>query len=56
MGGLGFSKESIEWAQKRLSLLSEEMQLTEAHMERMRQEFTWLRSHLERLERLRGRL
>ncbi|WVZ65978.1 hypothetical protein U9M48_015258 [Paspalum notatum var. saurae] len=56
MGGLGFSKESIEWAQKRLSLLSEEMQLTEAHMERMRQEFTWLRSHLERLERLRGSL
>lgn len=54
MGGLGLSKESIEWAQKRLSLLSEEMQLTEEHMERMRQEFAWLKSHLERLERLRG--
>ncbi|RCV13095.1 hypothetical protein SETIT_2G319300v2 [Setaria italica] len=50
------SKESIEWVQKRLSLLSEEMQLAEAHMERMRHEFAWLRSHLERLERLRGNL
>jgi hypothetical protein len=50
------SKESIEWVQKRLSLLSEEMQLAEAHMERMRDEFAWLRLHLERLERLRGNL
>ncbi|RLN35335.1 protein VASCULAR ASSOCIATED DEATH 1, chloroplastic [Panicum miliaceum] len=53
-GSLGNSKESIEWVQKRLSLLSEEMQLVEAHMETMRREFAWLRSHLERLERLRG--
>ncbi|XP_039796157.1 protein VASCULAR ASSOCIATED DEATH 1, chloroplastic-like [Panicum virgatum] len=53
-GSLGNSKESIEWLQKRLSLLSEEMQLAEAHMETMRREFAWLRSHLERLERLRG--
>ncbi|PUZ72102.1 hypothetical protein GQ55_2G366200 [Panicum hallii var. hallii] len=53
-GSLGYSKESIEWVQKRLSLLSEEMQLAEAHMETMRHEFAWLRSHLERLERLRG--
>lgn len=52
-GALGYSKESIEWVQKRLSLLSEEMQLAEVHMEKMRQEFAWLRSHLERLERLR---
>jgi len=51
---LGYSKESIEWVQKRLRLLSEEMQLAEAHMETMRHEFAWLRSHLERLERLRG--
>uniref|UniRef100_A0A0A9G1G6 Uncharacterized protein n=1 Tax=Arundo donax TaxID=35708 RepID=A0A0A9G1G6_ARUDO len=48
------SKESMEWAQKRLSLLGEEMQLAEVHMERMRQEFAWLRSHLERLEGLGG--
>ncbi|XP_062189113.1 protein VASCULAR ASSOCIATED DEATH 1, chloroplastic-like isoform X2 [Phragmites australis] len=47
-------KESIEWMRKRLSLLSEEMQLAEVHMERMRHEFAWLKSHLERLERLRG--
>ncbi|CAL5086640.1 unnamed protein product [Urochloa decumbens] len=53
--GISTGKESIEWVQKRLSLLSEEMQLAEAHMERMRHEFAWLRSHLERLERLRGR-
>jgi hypothetical protein len=53
-GSLGYSKESIEWVQKRLSLLSEEMQLAEVHMETMRHEFAWLRSHLERLERLRG--
>ncbi|TVU39070.1 hypothetical protein EJB05_12473, partial [Eragrostis curvula] len=50
------SAESIEWVQKRISLLDEEMQLAEAHMERMRHEFAWLRSHLERLERLRGSL
>nr|CAB3454342.1 unnamed protein product [Digitaria exilis] len=49
-----YSKESIDWVQKRLSLLSEEMQLAEVHMEKMRQEFAWLRSYLERLERLRG--
>jgi hypothetical protein len=48
------STESIAWVQKRISLLGEEMQLAEAHMERMRHEFAWLRSHLERLERLRG--
>ncbi|XP_066397754.1 protein VASCULAR ASSOCIATED DEATH 1, chloroplastic-like isoform X1 [Miscanthus floridulus] len=53
-GSLGYSKESMEWVQKRLSLLSEEMQVAEAHMERMRHEFAWLRSYLERLERLRG--
>ncbi|CAL5072647.1 unnamed protein product [Urochloa decumbens] len=53
--GISTGKESIEWVQKRLSLLSEEMQLAEAHMERMRHEFAWLRSHLQRLERLRGR-
>ncbi|KAL6656544.1 hypothetical protein ACP70R_004324 [Stipagrostis hirtigluma subsp. patula] len=47
------SKESIEWMRKRLSSLSEEMQLAESHMERLRHEFAWLRSHLERLERLR---
>lgn len=52
-GSLGY-KQSMEWAQKRLSLLSEEMQLAEAHMEKMRHEFAWLRSYLERLERLRG--
>ncbi|CAN6168150.1 unnamed protein product [Urochloa humidicola] len=52
--GISMGKESIEWVQKRLSLLSEEMQLAEAHMERMRHEFAWLRSHLERLQRLRG--
>jgi hypothetical protein len=45
------STESIAWMQKRISLLREEMQLAEAHMERMSHE---LRSHLERLERLRG--
>ncbi|KAK3127067.1 hypothetical protein QOZ80_7AG0567860 [Eleusine coracana subsp. coracana] len=50
------STESIEWVRKRISLLGEEMQLAEAHMERMRHEFAWLRSHLERLERLRGSL
>ena len=53
-GSLGYSKESMEWVQKRLSLLSEEMQVAEAHMEKMRHEFAWLRSYLERLERLRG--
>ncbi|CAN6199059.1 unnamed protein product [Urochloa humidicola] len=53
--GISTGKESIEWVQKRLSLLSEEMQLAEAHMERMRHEFAWLRSHLERLQRLRGK-
>ncbi|KAF8644575.1 hypothetical protein HU200_066431 [Digitaria exilis] len=53
-GTSGYSKESIDWVQKRLSLLSEEMQLAEVHMVKMRQEFAWLRSHLERLERLRG--
>jgi hypothetical protein len=53
-GSSGYSKESIEWVQKRLSLLSEEMQLAETHMETMRREFAWLRSYLERLERTRG--
>ncbi|ONM57399.1 Protein VASCULAR ASSOCIATED DEATH 1 chloroplastic [Zea mays] len=53
-GSSGYSKESIEWVQKRLSLLSEEMQLAEAHMETMRREFAWLRSYLERLQRTRG--
>ncbi|CAN6205421.1 unnamed protein product [Urochloa humidicola] len=53
--GISTGRESIEWVQKRLSLLSEEMQLAEAHMERMRHEFAWLKSHLERLDRLRGR-
>ncbi|XP_021309623.1 protein VASCULAR ASSOCIATED DEATH 1, chloroplastic isoform X3 [Sorghum bicolor] len=53
-GSLGYSKDSMEWVQKRLSLLSEEMQLAEAHMEKMRHEFAWLRSYLERLEKLRG--
>ncbi|CAN6183432.1 unnamed protein product [Urochloa humidicola] len=52
--GISTGKESLEWVQKRLSLLSEEMQLAEAHMERMRHEFAWLRSHLERLQKLRG--
>ncbi|XP_062187264.1 protein VASCULAR ASSOCIATED DEATH 1, chloroplastic-like isoform X1 [Phragmites australis] len=54
LGASVSSKESIEWVGKRMSLLGEEMQLAEAHMERMRHEFAWLRSHLERLERLRG--
>jgi hypothetical protein len=54
-GSFGYSKESMEWAQKRLSLLREEMQVAEAHMERMRHEFAWLRSYLEGLERLRRR-
>ena len=31
-----YSKESMEWVQKRVSLLSEEMQMAEAHMEQMR--------------------
>lgn len=53
-GSLGYSKESMEWVQKRLSLLNEQMQLAEAHMETMRREFAWLRSYLEGLERLRG--
>ncbi|XP_044965733.1 LOW QUALITY PROTEIN: protein VASCULAR ASSOCIATED DEATH 1, chloroplastic [Hordeum vulgare subsp. vulgare] len=46
-----YSKESIEWLQKRVSLLSEEMHMAEAQMEKMRHEFAWLKSHLERLER-----
>ncbi|XP_051216114.1 protein VASCULAR ASSOCIATED DEATH 1, chloroplastic isoform X1 [Lolium perenne] len=50
-----YSKESMEWVQKRVSLLSEEMQMAEAHMEKMRHEFAWLKSHIERLERLRSR-
>ncbi|CAM0905892.1 unnamed protein product [Alopecurus aequalis] len=49
-----YSKESMEWVQKRVSLLSEEMQMAEAHMEKMRHEFAWLKSHIERLERLRS--
>lgn len=49
-----YSKESIEWVQKRVSLLSEEMQMAESHMDKMRHEFAWLKSHLERLERLRS--
>jgi len=49
-----YSKESVEWVQKRVSLLSEEMQMAEAHMDKMRHEFAWLKSHLERLERLRS--
>jgi len=49
-----YSKESMEWVQKRVSLLSEEMQMAEAHMEKMRHEFAWLKSHLESLERLRS--
>lgn len=49
-----YSKESIEWLQKRVSLLSEEMHMAEAHMEKMRHEFAWLKSHLERLGRLRS--
>jgi hypothetical protein len=48
------SRESIEWVRKKISLLGEEMQLAEVHMERMRHEFAWLKSHLERLERRRG--
>ncbi|XP_047063095.1 protein VASCULAR ASSOCIATED DEATH 1, chloroplastic isoform X1 [Lolium rigidum] len=50
-----YSKDSMEWVQKRVSLLSEEMQMAEAHMEKMRHEFAWLKSHIERLERLRSR-
>ncbi|XP_010238210.1 protein VASCULAR ASSOCIATED DEATH 1, chloroplastic [Brachypodium distachyon] len=50
-----YSKESLEWLQKRVSLLGEEMQMAEAHMEKMRHEFAWLKSHLERLEKLRSR-
>lgn len=50
-----YGKESIEWARKRISLLGEEMRMAEAHMERMQHEFAWLKSHLERLERLRSR-
>uniref|UniRef100_A0A0D9WYZ8 VASt domain-containing protein n=1 Tax=Leersia perrieri TaxID=77586 RepID=A0A0D9WYZ8_9ORYZ len=52
--GFSYSKESIEWVQKRLNLLGEEMRMAESHMEMMRQEFVWLKSHLERLQRLRS--
>ncbi|KAL5197726.1 hypothetical protein ABZP36_001238 [Zizania latifolia] len=50
--GFSYSKESIEWVQKRLNLLGEEMRMAESHMEMMQHEFVWLKSHLERLQRL----
>ncbi|KAG8080515.1 hypothetical protein GUJ93_ZPchr0007g5498 [Zizania palustris] len=50
--GFSYSKESIEWVQKRLNLLGEEMRMSESHMEMMQHEFVWLKSHLERLQRL----
>uniref|UniRef100_A0A0E0AJV5 VASt domain-containing protein n=1 Tax=Oryza glumipatula TaxID=40148 RepID=A0A0E0AJV5_9ORYZ len=49
-----YSKESIEWVQKRLNLLGEEMRMAESHLEMMQHEFAWLKSHLERLQRLRS--
>uniref|UniRef100_A0A0D3GR54 VASt domain-containing protein n=1 Tax=Oryza barthii TaxID=65489 RepID=A0A0D3GR54_9ORYZ len=50
--GFSYSKESIEWVQKRLNLLGEEMRMAESHLEMMQHEFAWLKSHLERLQRL----
>uniref|UniRef100_A0A0E0DE03 VASt domain-containing protein n=1 Tax=Oryza meridionalis TaxID=40149 RepID=A0A0E0DE03_9ORYZ len=52
--GFSYSKESIEWVQKRLNLLGEEMRMAESHLEMMQHEFAWLKSHLERLQRLRS--
>ncbi|KAG8100072.1 hypothetical protein GUJ93_ZPchr0013g35631 [Zizania palustris] len=47
-----YGKESIEWVQKRLNLLGEEMRMAESHMEMMQYEFAWLKSRLESLHRL----
>uniref|UniRef100_J3ML03 VASt domain-containing protein n=1 Tax=Oryza brachyantha TaxID=4533 RepID=J3ML03_ORYBR len=52
--GFSYSKESIDWVQKRLNLLGEEMRMAESHLETMQHEFVWLKSHLERLQRLRS--
>uniref|UniRef100_A0A5K1D0P4 Uncharacterized protein n=1 Tax=Nymphaea colorata TaxID=210225 RepID=A0A5K1D0P4_9MAGN len=45
--------EAISWLERRLYYLKEEMLMVEARMESMQHEYSSLKAHLQRLERLR---
>ncbi|RRT73434.1 hypothetical protein B296_00033373 [Ensete ventricosum] len=47
--------ENIEWLEKRFNYLKEEMIMVESRLERMRQEYTLLKSHLQSLEQLKAK-
>ncbi|XP_064946471.1 protein VASCULAR ASSOCIATED DEATH 1, chloroplastic-like isoform X2 [Musa acuminata AAA Group] len=47
--------ENIEWLEKRFNYLKEEMITVESRLERMRQEYTLLKSHLQSLEQLKAK-
>lgn len=47
--------ENIEWLEKRFIYLKEEMITVESRLERMRQEYTLLKSHLQSLEQLKAK-
>jgi len=48
----GYKAESIEWLEKRVDYLKEEMLMVETRIERMRHEHAMLKVHLQSLERL----
>lgn len=49
----GYRAENIEWLEKRVDYLKEEMLMIETRVERMRHEHAMLKAHLQSLERLR---
>lgn len=51
----GYSAENIEWLEKRVDYLKEEMLMIETRVERMRHEHAVIKAHVQSLERLKPR-
>lgn len=50
-----YNLENVEWLEQRFNYLKEEMLMMESRLERMRHEYALLKSHIQSLERLKGK-